>query len=58
MNEDNMYCRTCNEDIYQSTYDNKWYIRIENMNWDEYNDSLDYTEIPINYCYSCGKKYE
>lgn len=51
-------CTTCDEDIFQSIYDNKWYMRIENGGWDVYNDCPDYTDIVVHYCCSCGRKYD
>lgn len=53
-----MSCQTCEDKIFRDKNDGRWYMRIENGNWNEYIDGFDYTDIQINFCYECGKSYK
>lgn len=50
-------CIVCEEEIFFNHKENKWMMRIQNNNWNEYEDDFDYEEIEINFCYHCGKDY-
>lgn len=49
-------CTVCDEKNFKDI-DGKYKMRLENSNWDHYNDCFDYDDIEINYCYQCGKKF-
>lgn len=51
-------CEVCIENIFFHGDDGKWYMRIENSNWNLSSDGLDYDDYEINYCYRCGQQYE
>lgn len=48
-------CPICEEVIFQEP-DGNWYARIENGNWDERNDTYDYTDVQVHFCFHCGKQ--
>ncbi|QJI52445.1 hypothetical protein [Psychrobacillus phage Perkons] len=50
-------CEVCEDKIFFSNRENKWLMRMENSNWNDYVDGFDYDDIEINYCYECGRKY-
>lgn len=52
-----MDCSTCEELIFFDAYYKKWFMRIENGNWDYRNDGFDYTDVEINFCPTCGHDY-
>lgn len=49
-------CKTCEEEIFYDECRRCWMMRIENSNWDYWSDWFDYQDIPVKYCYECGKK--
>lgn len=51
------FCEVCEEFFYD---DKKqcWIMRIQNRNWNDYLDDYDYTDIPVKYCYECGRKLD
>lgn len=53
-------CDGCNEtqDYIFKDQDDKWYLRVENGNWNFWNDGFDYTDIQVDYCPYCGRKLE
>ncbi|MFS0657503.1 hypothetical protein AB1L07_02595 [Niallia alba] len=50
-------CIVCQEEVFLNTQENKWMMRIQNSNWNDYIDDFDYEDIEINFCYQCGKDY-
>jgi len=50
-------CSVCEDDIFYSEENKKWYLRVEESGWNHYLDGFNYQDIEINYCYRCGKDY-
>ena len=50
-------CNICEENIYYCRNRKSWILKVENNHWNDYLDSQDYTELIINYCYNCGRKF-
>lgn|GEM_PF-6095010 len=50
-------CDVCKNDVWYCEATKRWYLRIEESSWNEYIDGFDFQDIPINFCYECGKDY-
>ncbi|PFW41342.1 hypothetical protein COL28_20645 [Bacillus thuringiensis] len=50
-------CDVCEEDIWLHEPTETRYLRIEESNWNDRSDGFDFQDIPINFCYKCGKDY-
>lgn len=36
--------------------DNDWFLKVQTIHWDNYDDDWEYEQININYCPYCGRK--